>query len=107
MKTQEENGEDNEKEIFRLGKFYVYADARQYILRKGAPRKGKDGKMRVSKYATFHTSLEDCVQEMYDQMRKEKIMGSKTLEVVLKRLSEFQQDFRKLVRPLEELERAR
>ncbi len=103
MKTSEEH----EKEIFHLEDFYVYADTHQYILRRGAPKKGKDGRMRISKYATFYTSLEDCVQEMYDQMRKEKIMGSKNFEVVIKRLSEFQQDFRKLVRPLEELERVR
>ena len=93
-----------EKEICRIGEFHIYADKHQYILCDNPPKKSKDGKLSVGNSATYYSTLENCIAEMYERGTKDKLKGSGTLETALKRLKEYKAEFEELVRPLKELE---
>lgn len=100
---KEENAEET-KEVLKFGKYHIYADRFQYILRRGAPIIGKDGKARVDRDASYHRTLADCLDSIYEEQMKEKVKGSGTLETTIERLSAFHADFIKKLTPLKKLE---
>jgi len=96
--------DENEKIVLVFGKYYIYADTYQYILRNAPPKIGKDGRPRVADNPTYHRTISDCLQEIYSQETKNKVRGSKTLEMAITRLSELQTSFLKKLEPLNKLE---
>ena len=100
-KKEEEIEEEDEKDsasVCTIAGYEILSDKRQYILK--AP-KGDNKNAQILGY--FH-SLSGCISEIRDQEMKKKILKSRTLEIVIDKLVEFDREFARLLLQLKKLE---
>ena len=96
--------EVSEKECFRFEGYRISADKRQYIL--SVPTGSRDLRTGHENFTdrTYHRTMADCLEEIYDRGMKNAALGKKTLEAALKSLQQFHDEYLKKMEPLKYLE---
>lgn len=95
---EEEEEEKDSASICIIAGYEILTDRRQYILK--APK----GETKTILTLGYFRNLSSCISEIRDQEIRKKVLKSKTLEIVIDKLVEFDREFAKLLIPLKKLE---
>jgi len=99
-KEEEEEVDDKDSStVCKIAGYEILADSKQYIVK--APKKDTSA---TSVVLGFFKDLAGCITEIREQEMRKKVIKSKTLEIVIEKLVEFDREFAKLLIPLKKLE---
>jgi len=93
------DSKDKTSFICEIAKYRILSDKRNYMveLPESSSRKG-------TSILGFYSTLSNAISDIREQEIKKVTKNSKTIEILVTRLTEFNQEFNKLLAPLKRLE---
>jgi hypothetical protein len=97
-KEEEIENEEDSSNVCFIEEYEILTDKRQFIVK--APKGG----LKNAPLLGYFKTLSGAIAEIRDQEMRRKILKSKTLEIVIDKLVEFDREFARLLAPLKKLE---
>jgi hypothetical protein len=95
--------EEKEKFVCEVLNYQIFATKTQYCVFY-PPNKKKDGSMTGRGICGYYRSLSDALSDIRQEELRLRSVGGKTLDNVIEKLKEFNDEFNKLLKPLKKLE---
>ena len=89
--------------VCKIENFKISVTSRQYKVNFPDITK-TDGKIKEGPFLGYYPTLIDAIKDIKDQLMRNKIKGSETLPEVMKRLEEFNIEFKEIMKKLKVLE---